>query len=71
MSSGDIGLAEGYIEGQWDSSDLSALLRLCISNRDHLEQPVYGRWWGRLGFRLRHRRNTRAGSIKTFMLTMT
>lgn len=66
MSSGDIGLAEGYIEGQWDSSDLSALLRLCISNRDHLEQLVYGHWWGRLGFRLRHllRRNTRAGSAK-------
>lgn len=66
LSSGDIGLAEGYIEGQWDSSDLSALLRLCISNRDHLEQLVYGHWWGRLGFRLRHllRRNTRAGSAK-------
>jgi cyclopropane-fatty-acyl-phospholipid synthase len=66
LSSGDIGLAEGYIEGQWDSHDLSALLRLCISNRDHLEQLVYGHWWGRLGFRLRHllRRNTRAGSAK-------
>lgn len=66
LSSGDIGLAEGYIDGQWDSHDLSALLRLCISNRDHLEQLVYGHWWGRLGFRLRHllRRNTRAGSAK-------
>lgn len=73
LSSGDIGLAEGYIDGQWDSHDLSALLRLCISNRDHLEQLVYGHWWGRLGFRLRHllRRNTRAGSAKTFMPTMT
>ncbi|MFA9285396.1 class I SAM-dependent methyltransferase [Comamonas sp. SY3] len=64
--SGDIGLAEGYIDGQWDSPDLSALLRLCIANRDHLEQLVYGSWWGRLGFRLRHllRRNTRAGSAR-------
>lgn len=64
--SGDIGLAEGYIEGQWDSPDLTALLRLCISNRDHMEQLVYGNWWGRLGFRLRHllHRNTRAGSAR-------
>lgn len=64
--SGDIGLAEGYIEGQWDSPDLTALLRLCIRNRDHMEQLVYGNWWGRLGFRLRHllNRNTRAGSAR-------
>lgn len=66
LSSGDIGLAEGYIEGQWDSHDLSGLLRLCISNRDHMEHLVYGSWWGRIGFRLRHllNRNTRAGSAK-------
>lgn len=66
LSSGDIGFAEGYIDGLWDSDDLSGLLRLCIRNRDHLEQLVYGHWWGRLGFRLRHmlHRNTRAGSAK-------
>lgn len=66
LSSGDIGFAEGYIEGQWDTDDLSSLLRLCIRNRDHLEQLVYGHWWARLGFRLRHmlHRNTRAGSAK-------
>jgi cyclopropane-fatty-acyl-phospholipid synthase len=66
LSSGDIGFAEGYIEGQWDTDDLSGLLRLCIRNRDHLEQLVYGHWWARLGFRLRHmlHRNTRAGSAK-------
>ncbi|QMV72331.1 class I SAM-dependent methyltransferase [Comamonas piscis] len=64
--SGDIGLAEGYIEGQWDSPDLTALLRLCIQNRDHMESLVYGHWWGRLGFRLRHllNRNTRSGSAR-------
>lgn len=66
LRSGDIGLAEGYIEGEWDSPDLSALLRLCIGNRDHMEQLVYGSWWGRMGFRLRHllHRNTRAGSAR-------
>ncbi|CAM4294040.1 Cyclopropane fatty-acyl-phospholipid synthase and related methyltransferases [Comamonas aquatilis] len=66
LKSGDIGLAEGYIAGEWDSPDLAALLRLCMSNRDHVQSLVYGNWWGRLGYRLRHllQRNTRAGSAR-------
>ncbi len=66
LKAGDIGLAEAYIDGQWDTPDLAALLRLCIVNREHIEQLVYGRWWGRLLYRLRHlrQRNSRAGSEK-------
>lgn len=66
LKSGDIGLAEGYIAGEWDSPDLAALLRLCMANRDHVQSLVYGSWWGRLGYRLRHllQRNTRAGSAR-------
>lgn len=66
LKSGDIGLAEGYIAGEWDSPDLTALLRLCMANRDHVQSLVYGSWWGRLGYRLRHllQRNTRAGSAR-------
>ncbi|MBB1652379.1 cyclopropane-fatty-acyl-phospholipid synthase family protein [Delftia sp. UME58] len=66
LKSGDIGLAEGYIAGEWDSPDLAALLRLCMVNRDHVQSLVYGSWWGRLGYRLRHllQRNTRAGSAR-------
>ncbi|CAB5711400.1 Cyclopropane-fatty-acyl-phospholipid synthase [Delftia tsuruhatensis] len=66
LRSGDIGLAEGYIAGEWDSPDLAALLRLCMVNRDHVQSLVYGSWWGRLGYRLRHllQRNTRAGSAR-------
>lgn len=66
LKSGDIGLAEGYIAGEWDSPDLAALLRLCLANRDHVQSLVYGSWWGRLGYRLRHllQRNTRAGSAR-------
>lgn len=66
LKSGDIGLAEGYIAGEWDSPDLAALLRLCMTNRDHVQSLVYGSWWGRLGYRLRHllQRNTRAGSAR-------
>jgi cyclopropane-fatty-acyl-phospholipid synthase len=48
LKAGDIGLAESYIDGDWDSPDLAALLRLCIRNREHIEGLVYGRWWGAL-----------------------
>ena len=66
LRSGDIGFAESFIDGDWDSPDLPELLRLCIANRDHFESLVYGSWWGRLAHRLRHllRRNTRSGSAR-------
>lgn len=66
LKSGDIGFAESFIAGDWDSPDLSQLLRLCLANREHIEGLIYGSWWGRLGYRLRHllRRNSRAGSAK-------
>ncbi len=66
LKSGDIGVAESFIAGEWDSPDLSALLRLVLLNREHIEGIIYGSWWGRLGYRLRHllRRNSRAGSAR-------
>ncbi len=64
LRSGDIGLAESYIAGDWHSPDVSALLRLLIANRDALEKTIYGSWWGALAYRLRHalNRNSRSGS---------
>ncbi|HEY9149383.1 MAG TPA: cyclopropane-fatty-acyl-phospholipid synthase family protein [Gammaproteobacteria bacterium] len=64
LTQGDIGFAEAYIAGAWDTPDLAGLLTLLARNRDDLEQAIYGRWWGRLYNRLRHLRNanTRAGS---------
>lgn len=64
LRSGDIGLAEGYIHRQWSTPHLADLLHLLMANRDALESLVYGAWWGRLAYRLRHllNRNTRAGS---------
>lgn len=66
LQSGDIGLAEAYIAGDWSTPDLSALLQLGIANRTHLERVVYGTWWGSLLHRIKHRknRNSRAGSAK-------
>lgn len=64
LARGDVGLGEAYMDGDWSSTDLTALLRHFLLNRQHVEALVYGRWWGRLADRLRHllRRNSRAGS---------
>lgn len=66
LKSGDIGFAEGYLDGHWTTPDLVALLELFIANRDAIESVVYGTWWGRLAYRVRHllNRNSRRGSAK-------
>ncbi|MBI2746572.1 MAG: class I SAM-dependent methyltransferase [Burkholderiales bacterium] len=66
MKSGDIGFAESYMAGQWTTSDLAALLRLFIRNRQALEDVIYGSWLGSLFYRLRHlfHRNTKTNSRK-------
>ena len=66
LQSGDIGFAEAYIDGQWDSPDLTVLLALLTANRAELESAVYGQWWGLLLYRLKHafNRNSRRGSAK-------
>jgi cyclopropane-fatty-acyl-phospholipid synthase len=66
LKSGDIGFAEGYIDGHWSSPDLAALLRLFIANRREVEDVIYGTWLGRLVYRVRHllNRNTRGNSQK-------
>ncbi|MFA5597074.1 MAG: cyclopropane-fatty-acyl-phospholipid synthase family protein [Pusillimonas sp.] len=64
IRSGDIGFAETYINGDWNTPDLPGLLRLLIENRERLESVLYGSWWGSLVYRLRHlfNRNSRSGS---------
>ncbi|HEX5355849.1 MAG TPA: cyclopropane-fatty-acyl-phospholipid synthase family protein [Aquabacterium sp.] len=66
MKSGDIGFAEGYIHGDWSTSDLTALLKLFIANRDQIEKAIYGHWLGRLVYRVRHllNHNSKANSRK-------
>ncbi len=66
LRSGDIGFAESYIDGDWSTPSLTALLELMLRNRHALEDVVYGHWLGRLAYRLKHllNRNTRGGSRK-------
>jgi cyclopropane-fatty-acyl-phospholipid synthase len=60
---GEIGLAESYVDGDWDSPDLVALLELGARNAE-LGAAMRGGRAARLLQRLRHRRNdnTRRGS---------
>jgi cyclopropane-fatty-acyl-phospholipid synthase len=66
LRSGDIGFAESYIAGDWRTPDLPDLLRLLIRNRQEVEDVIYGTWWGRLMYRVKHllNRNTKANSQK-------
>ncbi|MGE5946082.1 MAG: class I SAM-dependent methyltransferase [Betaproteobacteria bacterium] len=69
LARGDIGFAEAYFDGQWDSSDVTGLLRLFAANRDGLRRAVYGNWRQLLSARLRHwlNRNSRSGSKRNIM----
>lgn len=64
LKSGDIGFAESFIAGDWQTDDLTALLQLLARNRNALENVIYGSWWGGLLYRIRHlfNRNSKAGS---------
>jgi cyclopropane-fatty-acyl-phospholipid synthase len=69
LAKGDIGLAEAYLDGHWDSPDVTGLLRLLASNRDALRRAVYGSWRNLLAARVRHwlNRNSRTGSKRNIM----
>jgi cyclopropane-fatty-acyl-phospholipid synthase len=66
LKSGDIGLAESYIAGDWTTPNLTELLKLFIRNRQQLEDIIYGSWTGRTLYRIKHwlNRNTRSNSKK-------
>ena len=66
LKSGDIGFAESYIAGDWNTPNLVELLKLFGANRRELEEVVYGTWFGRLLYRVKHllNHNSKANSRK-------
>lgn len=66
---GDIGFAEGYVAGDWDSPDLTRLLLAFAENYDHLESLVRGNALARGLDAIRHAlsANTRRGSRKNII----
>lgn len=61
---GDVGLAEDYRDGQWESRDLEALFLNALQNEQALDAFIYGGAFGRMAARVLHffRRNSRRGS---------
>jgi cyclopropane-fatty-acyl-phospholipid synthase len=62
---GHLGAVEAYLDGWWDTDDLTALVQLMVRNRDVLDSLETG--WARLALPVRRvwhllRRNTRRGS---------
>lgn len=64
LAAADIGFGEGFMAGEWDTPDLSALLEVFTLNFDHLEQLVTGNPWVRTLNFLTHllNRNSKSGS---------
>ncbi|CVI63947.1 MULTISPECIES: SAM-dependent methyltransferase [Agrobacterium] len=64
LLNGDIGFAEGFIEGDWTTPDLTALIRFAAQNREAFTRSMRGSPPMRLLHRTAHRlnANTRRGS---------
>jgi cyclopropane-fatty-acyl-phospholipid synthase len=66
MKRGDIGFAQSWIDGEWETPDLAAVLDLAVANRTVIDQAIYGNWLGQWYYRCKHllRRNSRRGAVK-------
>jgi cyclopropane-fatty-acyl-phospholipid synthase len=64
VASGPLGAAEAFLEGMWDSPNITTLLELFVRNKEALQARLTGFPLARLGARLFHaaRRNSRNGS---------
>ncbi|WP_083197482.1 SAM-dependent methyltransferase [Candidatus Viadribacter manganicus] len=69
LASGDIGFAEGLMAGEWESSDLSALLTLLASNVERFTRLLEGGPIGKALHWLRHlsNANTKSGSRRNIL----
>jgi cyclopropane-fatty-acyl-phospholipid synthase len=64
FTGGDVGFAESYLAGDWDSPDLAALIELAARNEAAMTEAIRGFGVVRAWHRLRHllRPNSRTGS---------
>jgi cyclopropane-fatty-acyl-phospholipid synthase len=63
---GCLGLAEGYMDGMWDSPNVTDILALGTANEQAWDNMLHGKAWARFASWLMHklRPNTRKGSRK-------
>ena len=64
LASGEVGFAESYMDGDWTTPDLQAVVAFGLENQKALGARMRGAWLTRLMSALAHARNanTRAGS---------
>jgi cyclopropane-fatty-acyl-phospholipid synthase len=64
FAGGDLGAAEAFLEGMWDSPNITAFLELFARNKEALQEKLRGLGVVRFGARLWHfaRRNSKRGS---------
>jgi cyclopropane-fatty-acyl-phospholipid synthase len=54
LKGGDVAFAESYMEGRWETPDLTQLLTVLAANQTALEHAFYGHWWSRTLLRFKH-----------------
>ena len=66
ITRGDIGAAESFIAGFWETPNLADLLTLISLNRECFEEAVYGSWIDLIKYKIKDvfRRNTKKGAKK-------
>ena len=64
VAGGDLGAAEAFLEGMWDSPNITAFLELFARNKEALQEKMKGFAFARLAARAYHfaRRNSKSGS---------
>jgi cyclopropane-fatty-acyl-phospholipid synthase len=69
LAAGDIGFGEGFMAGEWDTTDLSTLLQAFTANLDRLTALLEGNVFGRMLSFFTHllNRNSRAGSRRNIL----
>jgi cyclopropane-fatty-acyl-phospholipid synthase len=69
LTGGSLGLAEAYLDGQWESPDIRAVMALAAANEAEWEPMLRGRPWVRAVSRLLHRLrpNTRRGAARNII----
>ena len=61
---GEVAFAESYMDGEWETPDLTAIFDFFLANERILEDQTMGSWTSRALLRLQHifNRNSKAGS---------
>jgi cyclopropane-fatty-acyl-phospholipid synthase len=69
IATGDIGFAEGWMAGEWETDDLPALLSFFANNIERVRRYFEGRFIGKSINWLRHltRANTKSGSRRNIL----